>query len=82
MIHPWQYGDPQEKKTCIWLKNLPLLIPDNIIHVREQKIFRKSALNGPGSSKYRSFYRSKTFPGIAKAMASQWGGYMLVRDIL
>ncbi len=77
MIHPWQFGDPQEKKTCIWLKNLPLLIPTDIVKVREQKIFRKSALAGPGSSKHRSFYRSKTFPGIAKAMAAQWSDYIL-----
>lgn len=77
MIHPWEYGCPQEKKTCLWLKNLPLLIPTNIVEIREQKIFRKSALAGPGSSKHRSFYRSKTFPGIAKAMAEQWGTYLL-----
>lgn len=77
MIHPWQFGDSQEKKTCLWLKRLPLLTPTNIVDVREQKIFRKSALAGPGSSKLRSFYRSKTFPGIAKEMAEQWGAYLL-----
>jgi len=76
MIHPWQFGDPQEKKTCLWLKGLPLLTPTDITEVREQKIFRKSALAGPGSSKFRSLYRSKTFPGIARAMANQWSEYL------
>lgn len=77
MVHPWEYGHEQEKKTCLWLKGFPLLIPTKIMEKREQKIFRKSALAGPGSSKDRSKNRSKTFPGIAKAMASQWGEYLL-----
>lgn len=73
MIHPWQFGHEEEKKTCIWLKGLPPLVPTDIKEVREQKIFRRSALRGPGSSKTRSQDRSRTFEGIAKAMAEQWG---------
>lgn len=77
MIHPWQFGHEEQKKTCLWLKGLPNLTHTKIMEIREQKIFRKSALAGPGSSKYRSKNRSKTFPGIAKAMAYQWGAYLL-----
>jgi hypothetical protein len=72
MIHPWQFGHEEEKKTCIWLKGLPPLVPTQIMEVREQKIFRRSALRGPGSSKTRSQDRSRTFQGIAAAMADQW----------
>lgn len=79
MIHPWQYGHEEEKKTCLWLTGFPLLQPTKIMDVREQKIFRKSALAGPGSSKDRSKNRSKTFPGIAEAMAQQWGDYLLTQ---
>lgn len=73
MIHPWEFGHQEEKKTCLWLKGLPLLTPTDIQEIREQKIFRKSALRGAGSSKTRSQDRSRTYPGIAKAMANQWG---------
>lgn len=76
MIHPWQFGHNEEKKTCLWLKNLSPLVPTDIRDDRFQNIFRRSALNGPGSSKLRSFYRSKTFPGIAQAMADQWGDFI------
>lgn len=73
LIHPWQFGHEEEKKTCLWIKNLPLLQPTKIMQVREQRIFKKSALRGPGSSKTRQQDRSRTFQGIANAMADQWG---------
>lgn len=67
MIHPWEHGHGEQKKTCLWLKNLPSLIPTDIVEGREQRIFKM------GPSTTRSTDRSKTYPGIAKAMAEQWG---------
>jgi hypothetical protein len=77
LIHPYQFGDPYSKKTCLWLKNLPQLIPTNVL--TEYQPF----INGGGGRMDRAHYknkkfavgsiaRSKTFPGIAKAMAQQW----------
>ena len=67
IIQPWQFGHGETKKTCLWLKGLPLLKPTNIVSGREQRIWKIP----PG--KDRSKIRSKTYPGIAKAMAEQWG---------
>lgn len=67
IIQPWQFGHGETKATCLWLKNLPLLKPTNIVEGREQKIFRMSP------SEDRAKLRSKTYAGIAKAMAEQWG---------
>lgn len=67
MIHPWQFGHEEEKRTCLWLKNLPLLKPTRIMDKREQRVFKMSP------SKNRSKLRSVTFNGVADAMASQWG---------
>lgn len=67
IIQPWQYGHGEQKATCLWLKNLPLLKPTNIVKGREQRIWRMPP--GPG----RSRERSKTYIGIAEAMAEQWG---------
>ena len=80
IIHPYYFGDPYEKKTCLWLKNLPKLVPTNIV-VPEPRHYFASGKSFPAwyyeSSRYpikdRSKLRSKTFPGIAKAMAEQWG---------
>jgi hypothetical protein len=77
LIHPYQFGDPYSKKTCLWLKNLPNLVPTNVLS--EYQPF----INGGGGRMNRAHYkdkkfaggsvaRSKTFPGIAKAMAFQW----------
>ncbi len=68
-IHPWQFGHGETKKTGLWLKGLPPLLPTNIVAGREQRIF-----NMP-PSKDRKRLRSVTYAGIAKAMAEQWGGY-------
>jgi site-specific DNA-cytosine methylase len=67
MIHPWQFGHGEEKKTCLWLKNLPLLTPTNVVEGRVQKMFNMAP------SPDRAKLRSKTYPGIAAAMAEQWG---------
>lgn len=67
MIHPWQFGHGEQKKTCLWLRHLPPLEPTNVVEGREQKMFKMAP--GPDRAKLRS----KTYPGIAKAMAEQWG---------
>lgn len=67
IIQPWQFGHGETKKTCLWLQGLPKLIPTDIVDGREQRIWKMP----PG--KDRAKMRSKTYPGIAKAMAQQWG---------
>lgn len=66
LIHPWEYGEPYEKKTCLWLKNLPLLQPTKLESRREQAVWRM------GQGPTRSRDRSRTYPGIARAMAEQY----------
>lgn len=81
IINPYQFGDPFEKKTCLWIKGLPELVPTNVVDVPPRKQFDSGksmptwyadAFGLP--SEERAKVRSKTFPGIAKAMAEQWGG--------
>lgn len=80
IINPWQFGDSFEKKTCLWLKGLPKLIPTNIVEIPPRKKF-DSGKTMPAwyaevwhlPKEERVKLRSKTFPGIAKAMAEQWG---------
>ena len=69
VIQPWQYGHGETKATCLWLKNLPVLTPTNIVEGREQRIHKMA----PSPTRWKE--RSKTFQGIADAMASQWGIY-------
>ena len=79
-IHPWQFGDSFEKTTCLWLRGLQPLTPTNIVD-RGEFITHKSGKVKPKwfadafklPPEERSKVRSKTFPGIAKAMAEQWG---------
>ncbi len=66
IIQPWQYGHGEMKTTCLWLKGLPNLKPTNIVGGREQKMWRMPP------SIDRSMLRSKTYKGVAKAMAEQW----------
>ena len=67
IIQPWQFGHGETKATCLWLKNLPLLQPTNIVEGRDARIHRMPP------SPYRWKERSKTYAGIAAAMAEQWG---------
>lgn len=67
IIQPWQFGHPETKATCLWLKGLPKLQPTNVVEGREPRIHRMS----PGPDRWK--LRSKTYPGIAAAMAAQWG---------
>lgn len=68
IIQPWQFGHGETKATCLWLKGLPLLTPTQIVEGREQRVWKMPP--GPDRAKERS----KTYPGIAKAMAEQWAG--------
>jgi site-specific DNA-cytosine methylase len=68
IIQPWQFGHGETKATCLWLKGLPPLVPTEIVEGREQRVWKMPP--GPDRPKLRA----KTFPGIAKAMAEQWGG--------
>lgn len=67
IIQPWQFGHGETKSTCLWLKNLPALKPTNIVDGREAKVHRCP----PGPDRWK--IRSKTYQGIADAMAEQWG---------
>lgn len=67
IIQPWQFGHPETKATCLWLKNLPLLQPTRIVEGREARVHRMP----PGPNRWKE--RSRTYTGIAEAMASQWG---------
>ena len=68
IIQPWQFGHGETKATCLWLTGLSQLEPTNIVEGREQRIWKLPP------SQERSKLRSKTFPGVAKAMATQWAG--------
>jgi len=67
IVQPWMFGHGETKTTCLWLKNLPLLKPTNIVEGREARIHRMPP------SKDRGKLRSITFQGLAEAMADQWG---------
>lgn len=67
IIQPWQFGHGETKATCLWLKNLPKLEPTNIVEGREAKVHKMP----PGPDRWK--LRSKTYSGIAAAMAYQWG---------
>jgi len=69
IIQPWQFGHGETKATCLWLKNLPKLIPTNVVNGRENKIHRMA----PGPNRWKE--RSRTYQGIANAMADQWGTF-------
>jgi hypothetical protein len=87
IIQPWQFGDKFQKSTCLWIKGLPNLQPTEIVEkgefkewvcsktgkTKRQAMWFFDALRDAKSNEQRSTIRSKTFPGIAKAMATQWG---------
>lgn len=66
IIEPWQFGHGEKKRTCLWLKNLPLLVPTEIVDGREPRVHWE----GPSEDRWKN--RSRTYAGIAKAMAEQW----------
>lgn len=67
IIQPWQFGHPETKATCLWLKGLPKLVPTNIVDGRHGRVH----LEPPGPDRWKN--RSRTYAGIADAMACQWG---------
>lgn len=67
IIQPWMFGHGETKATCLWLKGLPKLVPTNIVEGREARIHKMP----PSPDRWKE--RSKTYTGIAKAMAEQWG---------
>jgi hypothetical protein len=67
IVQPWQFGHGETKATCLWLKNLPLLVPTNVVDGRANTVHRMP----PGEDRWKK--RSLTYQGIADAMASQWG---------
>lgn len=67
IIQPWQFGHGETKATCLWLKNLPALVPTKIVDGREARVHRMP----PGPDRWKE--RSRTYAGIAHAMADQWG---------
>lgn len=67
-IQPWQFGHGEVKRTCLWLKGLPKLMPTNVVEGREPRVHRMP----PSPDRWKE--RSRTYQGIADAMAAQWGG--------
>jgi hypothetical protein len=87
IIQPWMFGDSATKTTCLWIKNLPKLVPTNIVSkgeffefndrktgkIKRQALWYYKALQEAKTPQERRTLRSKTFKGIAEAMANQWG---------
>lgn len=73
VIHPWQYGHPERKRTCLWLVNLPKLEPTNIVPVDERTGRHGDNTSDMPDRLSRVMDRSRTYEGIAQAMAAQWG---------
>jgi len=83
IIHPFQFGHSVNKRTCLWLKGLPKLIPTNVVEQDNKRVklgklvsswYANTLKDANGNMELLSKIRSKTFQGIAKAMAEQWGG--------
>ncbi len=70
VVQPWWFGHGETKATCLWLKNLPKLVATDVVEEREHRIHRLPP------SKDRAKLRSITYPGLAAAMADQWGGLL------
>ena len=85
IVQPYMFGDEATKTTCLWLKNLPLLLPTNIVGKGERTVFASGkshpkwyadALKNAKTKEERQTLRSKTFEGMAQAFAEQWGGFL------
>lgn len=84
-IQPYQFGHPESKRTCFWLKNLPPLEPTDVLDEPEDGLWENQTPSGrnklpPGPD--RSKKRSRTYPGIAEAMADQWGDMNTLQQTL
>jgi site-specific DNA-cytosine methylase len=83
-VHPWQFGHPESKRTCLWLVGLPLLVPTNVLPLPPGGRWENQTGSGQNKlapSKDRWKIRSKTYSGIAAAMAEQWGACHSLRFI-
>ena len=67
IVQPWMFGHPETKATCLWLRGLPKLEPTEIVQGRHNRVHRE----GPSPERWKR--RSRTMPGLARAMAEQWG---------
>lgn len=85
IVQPYMFGDEATKTTCLWIKNLPLLLPTNIVGKGERTVFASGkshpkwyadALKNAKTKEERQTLRSKTFEGMANAFAEQWGGFL------
>lgn len=74
-VQPWQFGHGETKRTCFWLKGLPTLAPTNIVDGRTPRVHHMS----PGPDRWKE--RSRTFDGIAQAMAAQWGDFAVSQSM-
>lgn len=66
-LQPWQHGEPETKRTCFWTRGLPPITPTNIVEGRKPRVHYAS----PGPDRWKE--RSRTLPGVARALAEQWG---------
>lgn len=76
IVQPWMFGHGEVKRTCLWLKGLPLLTPTEVVDGRQPKTHWMA----PGPDRWKN--RSRTFEGIAAAMADQWGDLDVENDAL
>jgi len=74
IIQPWMFGHGETKATCLWLKGLPKLLPTDIVEGREAKVHKMP----PSANRWKE--RSRTYQGIANAMAKQWGDYLILNQ--
>ncbi|API59622.1 hypothetical protein BSL82_10085 [Tardibacter chloracetimidivorans] len=74
-VQPWQFGHGETKRTCLWLRNLPVLSPTNIVEGRTARVHRATGWGKAAVTRWRE--RSRFFPGIAAAMADQWGHHII-----
>lgn len=79
IVQPWMFGEPETKATCLWLKGLPKLRPTDDVHEAMEALpnAEKHRIHSMPPSPQRGMLRSKTYPGIADAMATQWGEYLI-----
>lgn len=80
IVQPWQFGHPESKRTCLWLKNLPALMPTEVLEKPADGRWNNQTPSGqnnlsPGKDRWKE--RSKTYQGIAEAMAAQWAPLLL-----
>jgi hypothetical protein len=81
LIQPWQFGHDASKKTCLWLKGLPTLTPTEVLRKARYANQTPSGQNKLGPSPERARLRSKTYSGIATAMAEQWGPVIIAEAL-